>query len=89
LWPVGVGALEFGAGRNGWLELAACRGSPTWLWFSTRPLDRARTVAVCTSCRVRGECLADALALEADGYRFGVRGGLTADERRTRVTSGP
>jgi Transcription factor WhiB len=73
--------VELGDGRNGWLELAACRGSPTWLWFSARPVDRARTVAVCASCRVRGECLADALELEADGYRFGGRGGRTANER--------
>ena len=48
------------------------------LWVSRRPFDVAVAVAVCAGCRVRGECLADVLELEADGYRFGVRGGLTA-----------
>jgi hypothetical protein len=46
--------------------------------FSTRV-----AVMVCKRCPVRSECLAEALDQEtaAEGYVFGVRGGLAARER--------
>jgi WhiB family redox-sensing transcriptional regulator len=45
---------------------------------------------VCRSCPVRVECLADALAEEAEAaWRYGVRGGLTAGERAALATGGP
>jgi hypothetical protein len=67
-----------------WLEAAACRGRPLSWWF---PARRQRFVievarAVCRSCPVRAECLAEALELEDDSHRHGIRGGLTAAERR-------
>jgi hypothetical protein len=37
--------------------------------------------AVCVRCGVRQQCLAEALAEEADGKPFGVRRGLEAHER--------
>src|SRR4051794_38068927 len=67
-----------------WLELAGCRGRPTAWWYPR--LGDAFTAAVaktvCRSCPVRAECLADAIAVEADGFVFGIRGGLNAAERR-------
>lgn len=41
----------------------------------------ARAKAVCASCPVRAECLADLMAAEDPAERFGVCGGLSADER--------
>jgi Transcription factor WhiB len=55
---------------------------PTRLWFSSEPLEQAVALAICWRCPVRVECLEEALRVEADGYAFGVRGALTAGERR-------
>jgi hypothetical protein len=66
---------------SSWVQLAACRGHDTRLWFSTDRFDQAVAVAVCRRCPVRVQCLAEAVKLEADGQPFGVRGGLTAAER--------
>jgi WhiB family redox-sensing transcriptional regulator len=66
-----------------WLELAACRGRPTAWWFPSRGHAFAAEVAkrVCRACPVQAECLADAIAVEVDGYVYGIRAGLSADER--------
>ena len=63
-----------------WVELAACRGRPTELWFAPDVFSQRVAVAVCRQCEVRTSCLAEALAVEGD-HRFGIRGGLTASER--------
>jgi hypothetical protein len=43
-------------------------------------------LAICSTCTVRTECLAETLAEERDAVGcYGVRGGLTADERRARL----
>lgn len=67
-----------------WSEDAACRGMDIGWWYPTRGDRLASAVArmICRSCPVRGECLAAALAEEAEvAWRYGVRGGLTAGER--------
>lgn len=67
-----------GAKRD-WAQRAACRGADTATWFPEprEPADAAK--AVCAGCSVRDECLAYALASR---QRFGVWGGLSAQERR-------
>lgn len=63
-----------------WRSRAACRGAGPAAWFPERgePADEARQV--CAGCRVRLACLDDALDTEV-GQRYGIRGGLTANER--------
>ena len=57
----------------------------TALWFPGRGELFAGEVAkaICRSCPVRCECLADALAVELDvDGCHAIRGGLSADQRR-------
>lgn len=66
---------------DSWYHLAACRGTPTALFFPDpgRP-DMAAVVevkAVCAHCPVRERCLAVGLREE-----HGIWGGLTVGERR-------
>ncbi|WEH40759.1 WhiB family transcriptional regulator [Streptomyces sp. AM 2-1-1] len=73
---------------------AACRGLDTDTWFPEgRTADanaaRAEAKAICLSCPIREDCLADALAEEAGtgaSTRQGIRGGLTAKQRYTLAT---
>lgn len=71
-------------GDTSWLPRAACRDiyvSPEW-FFTRRSIGTAK--AVCARCPVVTECRLDALVNEAGlraDRRFGVRGGLTSDER--------
>lgn len=51
------------------------------------PPDYTEAKRICQSCPVRQVCLEDALASESDYLRYGVRGGLTADERQQLVRS--
>lgn len=68
-----------------WRSRAACLGTDPELFFpvaDTGPIHDvqiAEAKAVCTSCPVVAECLAEALERIPDG----IAGGLTADERRT------
>lgn len=80
--------LDYSA-TTAWLELAACRGRPTEWWYPSAGDRFAIGVArsICRTCPVRAECLAEALELEGDlpgSYRYGIRGGLTAEQRRRR-----
>nr|WP_188309470.1 WhiB family transcriptional regulator [Streptomyces sp. CBMA123] len=72
---------------------AACRRADHGRLFLAAPErpDAARereeaAKAVCAGCEVRVECRRQALA-EREPY--GVRGGLTAEERRALFTGGP
>lgn len=65
-----------------WLELAACRGKPSSWWFATTSFETAVAVQICKGCEVKERCLSSALVEEADGRRFGIRGGKLASERR-------
>ncbi|HYZ91614.1 MAG TPA: WhiB family transcriptional regulator [Actinomycetota bacterium] len=73
--------------ENDWRPKAACQGLDPELFFSSddivnrqERLEReAEAKAVCTRCTVRSECLT--YALDA-GERYGVWGGMTAQERR-------
>lgn len=65
-----------------WPAWAACAGSPTATFYSTRPADRAHAEAVCGRCPVLDVCLWSCLAEEeAAGYHYGYRGGLSPAAR--------
>ena len=67
-----------------WRDRALCQGMDTNLFFADRgneaKIQNAQAKAICQGCIVRFECLEDALN-EPQPW-FGVRGGLTAKERR-------
>jgi hypothetical protein len=69
---------------DSWEDLAACRGR-TALFYAEDSFSARLAVAVCARCRVRAECLADAVAVELVTGVYGVRGGLTPAERRARL----
>lgn len=63
-------------------ERAACVGEDPELFFEGEPASVDTAKRVCEDCPVRTACLERALA---NGERYGVFGGLTADERRLLV----
>ena len=78
------------AQRPEWWQYAECRGLPVDLFF-----DRDRTwdaLKVCEECEVRQQC-ADAAVeeerVDALVYVKGVRGGMTAEQRRKHIRSLP
>lgn len=63
-----------------WQDSGACRGQNRALFYPGPGGGSDRKAKlICAQCRVRQECLDDALA---HGEEFGVWGGLNADERR-------
>lgn len=66
-----------------WRAEAACRDLPTAWWFPTRGEGAGRGKTICLECPVRSECLAAALAEEANWgvHASGVRGGLSPRQR--------
>jgi WhiB family redox-sensing transcriptional regulator len=70
-----------------WRDSAECRDADPTVFEPDdggTPDDLAWTHArtICRACPVRNLCLEDALAVESPGQlRFGMRGGLTPDER--------
>ena len=65
-----------------WRASAACRGMDPELFFSAGPIDRGHALAACRACPVARDCLRDALAFELGQKFYGIRGGLTAKDRR-------
>lgn len=88
-------APDPGAGaeaRSRWRDRATCRGIedpdvffPVAESGPVLAAQEAAAKAVCARCRVRVECLAFALV----ALPFGVAGGLTEAERRTRGRAAP
>jgi WhiB family redox-sensing transcriptional regulator len=70
-----------------WRDSAECRDAEPTIFEPDdggTPDDLAWTHArsICRACPVRDACLDDALTVESPGQlRFGMRGGLTPDER--------
>jgi hypothetical protein len=54
------------------------------LFFRRDPLSLRHALAFCARCPVRGACAAEARAVEAPKRRYGVRAGLTAEQRKRR-----
>jgi len=68
-----------------WTAAAACNNAdPDELFVTGAAQNRAK--AVCLSCPVRAECLADALDNRVE---FGVWGGMTERERRAVLKRRP
>ena len=68
-----------------WPSEAACHGAePDDLFVPGAAQNRAK--AVCMGCRVRTECLADALDNRTE---FGIWGGMTERERRALLRRRP
>jgi WhiB family redox-sensing transcriptional regulator len=74
-------AVALRSPATSWLEHAACRGRPTSWWYAGDELSVGVALSICRRCPVRSECLDDALTHETSGYRFGIRAGLTANDR--------
>jgi Transcription factor WhiB len=73
--------------RTSWHASAACRGL-TGLMFASGSHEVARARAICCCCPAISECLAEADALACRGSEDdGIRGALTATERRARRQS--
>lgn len=76
-----------------WWQDAACIGMDLAMFFpgpgrQSGPVNPARKAKqVCADCPVRSDCLAEAVEIESanDAARIGIRGGLSADERRRLV----
>lgn len=79
--------------ENDWRLEAACNGLDPELFFSSEDVENrqerrereAAAKAVCATCTVVDDCLS--YALEAR-ERYGIWGGLTADERRELARRG-
>lgn len=75
-----------GPGMAGWRERGACLGVDPELFYPVgegvavaAQTDRARRV--CAGCPVRTECLAEVMASEDPGLRWGIAGGLSPVDR--------
>ena len=66
-------------GPLGWQERALCAQTDPEAFFPEKGGSTREAKKVCTSCEVRSECLAYALA---NDERFGIWGGLSERERR-------
>jgi DNA-binding CsgD family transcriptional regulator len=70
---------------NRWQDRALCIGvADLDLFYSFDPDEQAAALDICNACPVRTQCLDAAYAEEAGtsaGYRWGIRGGRTSDER--------
>lgn len=80
-----VNAHELLGGAQPWRHDAACGGQDPALWFPSKGQSSRPALEVCTECPVMEECREDILTWEARwGFEFihGVRGGLTAVDRR-------
>lgn len=70
---------------SGWRLLAKCRGSSPAVFYpehdnrDSRPVRLAK--AICATCPVSRECLADAIETME---QYGIRGGTTPEERGTK-----
>lgn len=75
-------------------ETVACRGEDTSLFYKgegetpeARQSRAARAKRLCAACCARTECLEKAMEEEkGGGARFGIRGGLTEEERKREQT---
>lgn len=66
-----------------WRDQAACTGTDTDDFYDDRAGTIRRARGICHQCPVVDTCLADTLRNEGlSGYKWGVSGGLTADQRR-------
>lgn len=83
------GLLLDGQPAPAWRRAAACADVLPGVFYPD-PGDHVTAAAakrVCAGCPVREACLADVLAWERPSTRYGVVGGLTAQERHRLMTA--
>lgn len=71
------------AARPRWQEQAACRGVGPDIFFPERGGSTSEARAYCEVCPVTAECGSYAESLEDQMGRFGVWGGMAANQRRS------
>jgi hypothetical protein len=64
-----------------WPRRASCQGHGE-LYFADDKFSQQLAVRICQDCPVRTQCLAECLANEKRGQRYGVVAGFTAVERK-------
>jgi WhiB family transcriptional regulator, redox-sensing transcriptional regulator len=71
-----------------WWDLALCReiGHPDLFFFPDPKGSMRPGKTVCARCPVRRDCLDDALTWEQTHLIWGIRGGLSANERSAILT---
>lgn len=69
---------------SNWTASAACQGKSDDLFVKGAEQNRAK--AICGTCKVRAECLAEALD---NRIEWGVWGGMTERERRALLRRRP
>ena len=62
-----------------WYDEAACRGLDVELFYAEQPGPTSQALQVCSSCPVRAQCHAAAMA---EREAFGVWGGTPEQQRR-------
>lgn len=63
-----------------WRDHAACKESPSWMWFADADSAAPRAaLAICHTCPVREKCLDHALEFEP----YGIWGGMTQRQLTT------
>lgn len=69
--------------EDDWRNQAACVGCDPELWFPNKrdPDSAEQTIAICQQCPVRLECLDFAMDTEGTHHRYGIYGGLEANQR--------
>lgn len=73
--------------RDHWREDARCLGQPVDVFFPDMSMGDARwdrAKDVCKNCMVKRECLKLVIGLPEDDDRYGVFGGLSPNERRSK-----
>lgn len=62
---------------------AECRGVDINVFFDLSATGhREMALELCRACRVQDDCLAASMREETGSQRFGIRGGLTPEERK-------
>lgn len=88
LQHVAAHAPDLGVEPPDWTGSALCAQMPSEMFFVDRGGDVRPAKQVCGRCTYRTECLAFAMTAEAASYRYGIYGGLSADERHTLAGTG-
>lgn len=71
-----------------WMLDAACLQYPAEMWHVDKGSSNREAKTVCKDCPVRADCLAFAMVVEVDTYRFGIYGGLSPTERHALTDTG-
>lgn len=68
--------------NTNWIEHAACKGKPIEIFFIERGQSSREAKEICNLCKVKAECLEEALSAKHEVDMFGIFGGLSPRERR-------